>query len=258
MGAFCGTVTKERVLEGLAEHRRLDEIVQGHYWAGVDVGGGEIVMKGCAVGCVLHDIAPGHESDHALWESLLGIPEELARLVDGIFEGLPLGEAKLWPERFIASVRPGAELGDVCRLFKIRVLTEQAVRQDELAAVQEKAIGEQWGVVAAIRGSAEAVRTVIAWLEAGSPEAGRAGAAESAWSAAGRAESAAGFAARSAWSAARSAWSAAWSAARSAAYRDMSVWLTDLCAGAQAVDQVVDVIRCDSCGDPAHVGTFCS
>lgn len=99
---------KERILAQLAQHREADEIIKGQYWEG---------GKGCAVGCTIYS------KDHAEYELPLGIPEELAHLEDEIFEGLPNAEAKLWPERFISAIRPGADLSRVHWQFLHWLLT---------------------------------------------------------------------------------------------------------------------------------------
>lgn len=83
----------------VAQHRAADQLLQSHgYWRD---------GKGCAVGCTVHS------SNHADYESLLGIPQMLARLEDAIFEGLPVEGARLWPERFLSAIRPGQDLGRV-------------------------------------------------------------------------------------------------------------------------------------------------
>ena len=61
-----GGPTKVAVLAAVRAHRAADRLVQrGLYWDG---------GQGCAVGCTLHDFAPGQEGDHSLYEDLFGIP----------------------------------------------------------------------------------------------------------------------------------------------------------------------------------------
>ena len=56
MVAYHGDQTlKDRTLNQIAEHQRLNQIVQGTYW---QKKGGE--YRGCAVGCLLHDPEGGH------------------------------------------------------------------------------------------------------------------------------------------------------------------------------------------------------
>ena len=104
--AFHGDpALKARVLDGLAAHRAADEIVQGHYWQ---------AGRGCAVGCVIHDLDPAAKpSDHKQWERLIGVPVAVAHLVDAIFEGLSESEAPDWSVRIIEAIPVGADLSDV-------------------------------------------------------------------------------------------------------------------------------------------------
>jgi hypothetical protein len=76
-------------------HAAADEIVQGTYWQN---------GRGCAVGCTIHG------SSHAAYETELGIPRILARLEDRLFESMAIGDAKGWPERFLAAIPLGADL----------------------------------------------------------------------------------------------------------------------------------------------------
>lgn len=95
MLAFTDTaVTKIQLVESLERHAAVDAFIKGQYWSD---------GKGCAVGCSLHDFhaEPG---DHAAYEPLFGIPQVLARLEDGIFEGLPIDAAKEWPLRFARAI----------------------------------------------------------------------------------------------------------------------------------------------------------
>jgi len=109
---------KARVLAGLEAHRAADEIVQGVYWEN---------GRGCAVGCVLHDLNPRRPaSDHTRFEDELGIPEQLAWLIDGIFEALPAEHAKDWPLRVMAAIPVGADLSGVWDRFASWMLHDLA------------------------------------------------------------------------------------------------------------------------------------
>lgn len=103
---------KTAILAQLAEHSRQDEIVKGQYWQD---------GKGCAVGCAIHS------GNHAEYESRFGIPIMLAYLEDCIFEGLLNGVAKAWPERFMSSIAPGADLRLVGWKFQHWLLTDPKV-----------------------------------------------------------------------------------------------------------------------------------
>jgi hypothetical protein len=111
MIAFHGDPTiKEKYLNRVRAHRAADEIVQGYgYWED---------GKGCAIGCTLHS------SNHAAYETELGIPRTIARLEDGIFEGLSVDLARLWPERFLVAVKVGSDLSLVMAKWLVWVLVD--------------------------------------------------------------------------------------------------------------------------------------
>ncbi len=98
---------KEKYLKRVLDHQKADEIIKGEYW---------LNGKGCAVGCTVHS------SDHASYESELGIPEWMARLEDTLFEGMPVDEAKIWPYRFLDSISVGQDLDKVKAPFNIYIL----------------------------------------------------------------------------------------------------------------------------------------
>lgn len=105
---------KERVLTKLRAHYDADEIIQGIYWK---------EGKGCAVGCILHDLNK-KENNHELFESALGIPEKLAYLIDRIFEGLPNKEAKIFPINIMQSISVGKDLSMIWPHFAIWLLND--------------------------------------------------------------------------------------------------------------------------------------
>ena len=104
---------KTTILAELADHRQADALVQGYgYWKD---------GKGCAVGCTIRS------GNHAEYETRFGIPQMLARLEDCIFEGLPVENARAWPERFMGAIRPGADLSRVGWQFLHWLLTDNTV-----------------------------------------------------------------------------------------------------------------------------------
>lgn len=104
MRAFVDTrVEKQTLLDELIGHQEADQFVQGIYWDLTKI-------RGCAVGCTLHTFAPGQETNHVLYEPLFGIPAELARLEDEIFEVLGCDESKEWPVDFVRAIPVGADL----------------------------------------------------------------------------------------------------------------------------------------------------
>ena len=102
---------KRKYLARVRAHRKADELVKGRYWES---------GKGCAVGCTVHS------SSHAAYETELGIPRELARLEDQIFERLDNGASKAWPEAFLQAPRVGADLSMVWPSFALWLLSEAA------------------------------------------------------------------------------------------------------------------------------------
>jgi len=110
MRAFHGKQeVKDFYLARVRAHREADQIVRGFYWEG---------GKGCAVGCTIHS------GDHAAYEVELGIPRIIARLEDGIFEALPNGRSKLWPEQFLSAPPVGADLSLVWPRFAVWLLVD--------------------------------------------------------------------------------------------------------------------------------------
>ena len=173
---------KKAVVAEMAAHRKADSLLQDYgYWED---------GKGCAVGCLIKS------DDHKEYETRFGIPEQLALLEDGIFEGLPKELAQKWPERFLESITTGADLTRVWSHFAYWMLIDPEYGQIKYA-------GKDKAVIDAIIGVANLHKDVTE---------GKRSAAESA-----------------AWSAAESAArSAAESAAESAAYIRMADKLIEI------------------------------
>jgi hypothetical protein len=222
---------KKKYLARVRAHQKADELVKGQYWEN---------GRGCAVGCTIHG------SNHKSYENEMGIPEELAFLEDGIFENLPIEDAKKWPLEFLAAIKPGSDLRRVHNRFLAWLLSEETgilvfedVTRPAILAVRdlqaragngEDVSSAAWSAAwSAAESAARSATRSAAWsaaesarLAAWSAWSAAESAAESAWSAAESARSAAELATRSA------AWSAAWSAARSAVYKKMSKKLLEL------------------------------
>ncbi len=110
MIAFHGDeAIKTKYLDRIAEHRRLDNLVRGETGR---------AGKGCSVWCTLN------KYEHAAYETELGIPRAIARLEDGLFESLPVELAMEWPQRFLAAIRPGADLSMVLPRFFLWLLVD--------------------------------------------------------------------------------------------------------------------------------------
>jgi hypothetical protein len=139
--AFHGDAKiKREYLSRIRAHRKADDIISGQYW---EMHGER--MKGCAVGCTLHS------SNHAAYETELGIPRVLARIEDRLFEGLwSTGNretAKEWPLRFLSAARTGADLSMVWPRFAHWLLIDPdcgvlryAKRENSIASI--KAVAE--------------------------------------------------------------------------------------------------------------------
>jgi hypothetical protein len=122
MQAYHGNATlKARFVELIESHRAADRIVQGRYWER---------GKGCAIGCSIESMRVLSErndlahDNHAVYEEMIGVPRVLARLEDGIFEGLPANVAQSWPGRFAAAIRPGSDLSRVWPQFAVWLLID--------------------------------------------------------------------------------------------------------------------------------------
>ena len=117
MRAFTNTpVTKEQLLASLKAHAAKDNFATGHYWE-------DFTQSGCGIGCSIHDFAPGEEKDHTMYETLFGIPTELAVLEDQIFEKLhsPV-HRKRWPLEFIHAIPEGADLNQATGSWLLKML----------------------------------------------------------------------------------------------------------------------------------------
>ncbi len=183
---------KDKYLARVKAHRELDNLIQGTGWEN---------GKGCAVGCTLENY------HHAAYETELGIPEWLAHVEDKIFEGLDTEAAKLWPERFLAAIRPGVDLDKVKAPFLIFVLesTLDTFDHDKHLAVKT-AIDAVIELYRSEETDPDKFRAARAAARAAAAEAAARAAAQAAWAAAETARAAA----QAAWAAATLA--AAWAA----------------------------------------------
>jgi hypothetical protein len=93
----------------LKAHHDADEIVQGQYWEN---------GKGCDTGCSFHS------SDHGQWPVQLGIPVQIGRLRDTIFEGLPNARAKDFPLACSMATPVGVNLDRVWMQVMIWLLVD--------------------------------------------------------------------------------------------------------------------------------------
>jgi hypothetical protein len=171
MKAFHGKKTiKAKYLSRIRAHAAADEIEKGFYWQR---------GRGCAVGCTIHG------SDHAAYETELGIPMWLALLENRIFEGMPLDQAKLWPEKFLAAIAVGQDLEKVKKPFLAFVVADAKESARSATARATSALTEALTATEAASEAAEAAASESAAWEAASAALAAARAAEAAtWSAA--------------------------------------------------------------------------
>jgi hypothetical protein len=112
---------KARVLTGLAAHAAADELVRGVYFEqGVD----DDAVRACSIGCTLHDLNPQlPANDHSRFVGELGIPEQIAHLIDAIFEEQPDdAAAAAWSQRIMAAIPVGADLTGVWDRYALWML----------------------------------------------------------------------------------------------------------------------------------------
>ena len=91
---------KQFYVDRLAEHHRLNQIIQGTRWSQVN-------NNGCIVGCILHSY------DHDLYPDKLGLPVWYAYLCDKIFEGLPKDKAPAFAMSTLTAIKPGVDIESV-------------------------------------------------------------------------------------------------------------------------------------------------
>jgi hypothetical protein len=116
MKAFTNTVvSKAELISVLEAHALADNFTKGQYWEN---------GKGCAVGCSLEHFTQNN-SDHREFERLFGIPKVIARLEDGIFEGLSNNDSKWWPLAFAQAIPEGADLSMVLPKFVVWLLGDK-------------------------------------------------------------------------------------------------------------------------------------
>lgn len=109
------TDLKDHYLAAAEFHAWSDRYQQGLYFDPQN-------LRGCAVGCWSKDPFGGHER----LAQEMGVPEELLRLADQLFEALPDGRYQTWPQRFAQAIPVGSDLGGVRgRFLKWLLFDEQ-------------------------------------------------------------------------------------------------------------------------------------
>ena len=118
---------KSRFVAHVHRHQVEDRVLQGTY--GTTIRG---EWRGCAVACSLRSLdeidgrALVEENDrHEELANRLGIPLELTRLQDAVFEGLAKEQALGWPTRFAEAMPVGRDLGMVWPKLALWLLSDE-------------------------------------------------------------------------------------------------------------------------------------
>ena len=121
MQAFVQTpVSKEQLLASLRQHQRADSFRKGVYWDPQE-------RRGCAVGCSVMDFSPNGDAiyNHNRYESLFGIPAQLAMLEDTIFEEMNPADIGRWPLEFIEAIPEGKDLSRDPARWILKILDDE-------------------------------------------------------------------------------------------------------------------------------------
>ena len=160
------TMNTAKLKTEVAKHIAADAVVQRAYWDG---------SKGCFIDCL------AHSGDASELERLYGLPEPLVLICEGIFETLPIGEAKAFFADFPDAVdRDGKDLSRVHWAFlaaELRALPKvsddiQAVIDPVIAGMELLAAGEPWDdALDASRAALYAARATLSALSADAADA---------------------------------------------------------------------------------------
>jgi len=89
---------KDKDVNRVRKHMKLDNIIQGTGWNG---------KRGCAIGCIFEDY------NHRRAPVEIGMPIWLAMVVDALHEGQDIEDAKKWPLKVLEAIKPGMDLEKV-------------------------------------------------------------------------------------------------------------------------------------------------
>jgi hypothetical protein len=217
---------KAGLIKEVHAHRVADRLVHGTYGES-----GNGFHGGCAVGCSIESYRKLtgkklRRDQHENYEEF-GIPRVLARLEDGIFEGLPRDYAQEWPEKFFQAIPVGADLSGVWSQFAQWLLVDaewgviKYIKKEEHRKVIQRvadlyAAGDK-ATMDEFLEAARACREVRRHYAAANAADAAANAADAAANAANAAANAADAAANAANAAANAAYAAAANAANAAA-----------------------------------------
>ncbi len=138
MRAFNGEQSiKDAILSRIAEHREAGNIVRNVEWKDGKGGAAAVTVN-------------AYKFDR--FETELGIPNELGRIEDRIFDGLHKNDGEQFAVDFIEAIEPGADLSAVKYRFFLRLLSDpdrgaanmrrglSADRVDRVAALFQRAV----------------------------------------------------------------------------------------------------------------------
>ena len=135
-----------KLKEEVAAHVAADSIVQGIYWD-------EENKRGCFISCLAKAA-----DEAAIIEDTYGLPVMVQRIAEGIFEALPLNEAKEFfaalPNAVACDGKDLTKVGWQFLATELRNLPEQpaeiqAVTDPIIAGMDLLASGQVWGAAAA-------------------------------------------------------------------------------------------------------------
>ncbi len=123
----------EQMKAEISAHIASDAVVQGDYWkadTGNEVGG-----TGCFIGCL------SHSSEAEVLEKRFGLPLPLVRIAEGIFEGLPKNEAKMFFAEIPEAIeRDGKDLSRVHWTFLADTLRHLPAQEGEVKEAIDRVI----------------------------------------------------------------------------------------------------------------------
>ena len=101
---------KADTVRRMQEHREADEFIQRHYML-MDVKAAS-GFRGCAVGCLVGSwvTREGYASWHLAVQNIFGINEQVAWIIDEIFECLPVEDCATFAVEVIEAIPVGADL----------------------------------------------------------------------------------------------------------------------------------------------------
>lgn len=120
MRAFTDTVyTKEQTRGIIERHIAQDQLIQRIYGEFDD---GQ--FRGCFIGCTVHEYLETNNVDmsevilHSYYPTLYGVEQEVARILDIIYENMEGEEIQWWFQEGLLCIPTGATVADTRQVFK--------------------------------------------------------------------------------------------------------------------------------------------